>query len=71
MAGREQSPTPNRGTDEKPRDIGGTQTGGSKGQERVGLRKTLRNADAAAHYQKDRLMTTSNGTVKLAEKQAW
>jgi hypothetical protein len=34
MAGREQSPTPNRGTDEKPHDIGGTQTSGSKGQER-------------------------------------
>jgi hypothetical protein len=34
MAGREQSPTPNRGTDEKPRDTGGTQTSGSKGQER-------------------------------------
>jgi len=34
MADREQSPTANRGTDEKPRDTVGTQTSGSKGQER-------------------------------------
>ena len=34
MADREQSPTTNRGKDEKPRDTGGTQTSGSKGQER-------------------------------------
>ena len=34
MADREQSPTPNRGTDEKPGDTDGTQTSGSKGQER-------------------------------------
>jgi hypothetical protein len=34
MTVREQSSTPNRGMEEKPRDIGGTQTSGSKGQER-------------------------------------
>jgi len=34
VAGREQSPTPNRGMEEKPRNVGGTQTSGSKGEER-------------------------------------
>jgi hypothetical protein len=34
MAGREQSPTPKPGMEEKPRDTGSTQTSGSKGQER-------------------------------------
>src|SRR5438874_1869928 len=34
MAGREQSPSRNRGADQKPPDTGGTQTSGSKGQER-------------------------------------
>lgn len=34
MAGREQSPSPSRGTDQKPPDTGGTQTSGSKGPER-------------------------------------